>query len=304
MATKKSVKIAAFYVIAAGVLWGIISIFVRRLTQGGMTAMQITAARVTVGTVVLLAVILIKDTKLLKIKPKDLWLFLGTGLFSVVLFNVCYFYTMQHGETSVAVVLLYTSPIFVMLMGAVFFKEKTTLRKLVALAATVLGCVFVSGILGGVKMELITLLTGIGSGFFYASYSIFGRYAVEKYHPLTVTFYTFLVAMVTSVPLCMPGKLIRIVADDKMQILWILGIGVVCTVLPYIFYTEGLERMEAGKAAIMVTVEPLVGTLLGIIAYKESANALKIAGIVLIFAAVVFLDIKERKKVESNEGEK
>ena len=304
MATKKSVKIAAFYVIAAGVLWGIISIFVRRLTQGGMTAMQITAARVTVGTVVLLAVILIKDTKLLKIKPKDLWLFLGTGLFSVVLFNVGYFYTMQHGETSVAVVLLYTSPIFVMLMGAVFFKEKTTLRKLVALAATVLGCVFVSGILGGVKMELITLLTGIGSGFFYASYSIFGRYAVEKYHPLTVTFYTFLVAMVTSVPLCMPGKLIRIVADDKMQILWILGIGVVCTVLPYIFYTEGLERMEAGKAAIMVTVEPLVGTLLGIIAYKESANALKIAGIVLIFAAVVFLDIKERKKVESNEGEK
>ena len=62
--------------------------------------------------------------------------------------------------------------------------------------------------------------------------------------------------------------------------------------------------MEAGKAAIMVTVEPLVGTLLGIIAYKESANALKIAGIVLIFAAVVFLNIKERKKVESNEGEK
>ena len=304
MATKKSVKIAAFYVIAAGVLWGIISIFVRRLTQGGMTAMQITAARVTVGTVVLLAVILIKDTKLLKIKLKDLWLFLGTGLFSVVLFNVCYFYTMQHGEISVAVVLLYTSPIFVMLMGAVFFKEKITLRKLVALAATVLGCVFVSGILGGVKMELITLLTGIGSGFFYASYSIFGRYAVEKYHPLTVTFYTFLVAMVTSVPLCMPGKLIRIVADDKMQILWILGIGVVCTVLPYIFYTEGLERMEAGKAAIMVTVEPLVGTLLGIIAYKESANALKIAGIVLIFAAVVFLNVKERKKVESNEGEK
>jgi len=46
-----------------------------------------------------------------------------------------------------------------------------------------------------------------------------------------------------------------------------------------------------------------VGTLLGIIAYKESANALKIAGIILIFAAVVFLNIKERKKVESNEGE-
>lgn len=46
-------------------------------------------------------------------------------------------------------VLLYTSPIFIMVISAIVFKEKITRNKLLALAMVFVGCVLVAGLLGG-----------------------------------------------------------------------------------------------------------------------------------------------------------
>ena len=80
------------------------------------------------------------------------------------------------------------------------------------------------------------------------------------------------------------------------SILLTVGIAVFCTVLPYIFYTYGLSGLETGKAAIVVTVEPLVGTLVGFIFWKEEINIEKIIGILLIFSAVIILNLKFTNK--------
>lgn len=72
-----------------------------------------------------------------------------------------------------------------------------------------------------------------------------------------------------------------------------LGICLFCTILPYIFYTFGLSGLETGKAAILVTIEPLVGTLIGIFIWHEEINLLKALGIILIFAAVVLSGRRE-----------
>lgn len=49
-------------------------------------------------------------------------------------------------------------------------------------------------------MSGFALMTGIGSGLGYASYSIFGTVALRKYHTFTVIFYTFVVAVVGLLP--------------------------------------------------------------------------------------------------------
>ena len=81
-----------------------------------------------------------------------------------------------------------------MILSAILWKDKITKRKLLALVLAFLGCCFVAGILNG-QLTLTTdgLLLGIGSGLFYSSYTIFGRFALKHYQ-LTVTFYTFLIA--------------------------------------------------------------------------------------------------------------
>lgn len=212
--------LSSLSVISAGVLWGVISLFIKNMANYGLDSMQIATVRLIVASVFFTSFVLIKDPKLLRFQLKDIWMFLGTGVVSVVLFNLSYFYTMLHSQASVAVVLLYTSPIFVMLLSAVFFKEKITVQKLVALVMTFSGCVFVTGIIGGnVFAEPFVIFTGISSGLLYALYTIFGRFALEKYDTMTVTAYTFLFGTIGSIPF---GKVIpasKIIFSDVKLIL-------------------------------------------------------------------------------------
>ena len=65
--------------------------------------------------------------------------------------------------------------------------------------------------------------------------------------------------------------------------------------LPYLLYTWGLQRMDSGRAAILVAVEPLVGAVLGMTAYGEPHGPMKLLGIALILAAVLVLNGKEKE---------
>lgn len=290
---------ATICVLAAGALWGCISLFVRHLTAAGLSAMDISCVRMIVGALGMFIVVLVTDRSLLRIRLRDIWLFVGTGIISVTLFNICYFICMNLSEASIAVVLLYTSPVFVMLMSALFFKEKITGRKVAALVLTFAGCVLVAGLLGGsVHLTPLALGVGIASGFFYATYSIFGRKALEKYDTLTITFYTFAAGAIVSPLIANPGNIAASAAADPTLVLWYLGLGVLCTIAPYLLYTAGLAYLEPSKAAIFATVEPLVGSLLGIFAYGESAGPQKILGMVLILGAVVLANSEKPDRKE------
>lgn len=285
---------ATICVLLAGALWGCISLFVRRLDAAGLSSFDISAVRMVVGAVGMLCIVLVVDRRLLRIRLRDAWLFVGTGVISLTLFNVCYFTCISISEASIAVVLLYTSPIFVMALSAVFFKEQITKRKVLALAMTFLGCALVAGIFGGaVRLGPQALAVGIASGFFYATYSIFGRVALKRYGTLTITFYTFVAGSIASLALGNPAQVASVIATDASLAPWALGLGLACTLAPYLLYTTGLAHLEASRAAILATVEPLVGSLLGILAYGESAGPVKIAGMLLILAAVVLANSEQ-----------
>lgn len=288
---------ATLSVLLSGTLWGIISIFIRQLSAAGLNALEISTVRLVVAAVSFPLFLAVTQRDKLRVKFRDLWLFVGTGIVSVVLFNCFYFSTMMNSEASVAVVLLYTSPAFIMLLSALFFHERITKRKLVSLAMTFAGCVLVAGFVrGGYTISPAILMTGLASGLFYALYTIFGRVALERYDTMTVTAYTFLFGAVGSCFVGHPLPILRTVSQNPSLILWCLGIGLVCTVFPYFFYTWGLQRMESGRAAILVAVEPLVGAILGMTAYHESHDLAKLAGIGLILGAILVVNVTPRVK--------
>ena len=127
-------KKAYLSIIAAAVLWGCIGLFLRLLTAAGLTSMQGVALRSVVGCLFYGLFLLLTDRKALFIAPKDWYYFFGTGVCSLLFFNWCYFNTITRSSMSVAAVLLYTSPVFVTLMSALFFREAVTPVKVIALA--------------------------------------------------------------------------------------------------------------------------------------------------------------------------
>ena len=282
-------------ILLSGVLWGVISLFIRRLSSAGLSTMQICLVRLFFATPILVIMALIFSPKHMRIRLKDIWIFFGTGVVSIFLFNFFYFYTIIHSEASIAGVLLYTSPIFVMLLSAVLFKEKVGLKKLFSLALTFAGCILVSGVIGGkLSLRPIVALTGLASGLFYALYTIFGAIGLKRYDPLTVTAYTFLFALAVALPFGDVRGTVTTLFATPTLLLWGAGIGILCTVLPYFFYTWGLKRVEASRASIISAVEPLVAALVGILLYGERHNFLKILGILFVFVAIVVLNLPRR----------
>ena len=283
-------KFSALCVLAAGLLWGCMGILVRTMNKGGFNSLEVTAFRSVVTSIVMVIFLGIANPKALKIKLKDLWCFIGTGVFSVVFFNVCYFSCMNYTTLSTAAILLYTAPAFVMVMSFFLFKEKFTMRKVLALLVAFAGCVLVSGGFGDSGISTMGLLTGLGAGFGYALYSIFSRFAIKRgYGSYTITVYTFMLAMVGCIPF-MKWEHLGECIQSSAGVLPFAGLmAFLTTVAAYILYTKGLEGMENGKASIIASIEPVMASVVGFLLYKESMSPMGIVGMGLVLAACVLM---------------
>jgi drug/metabolite transporter (DMT)-like permease len=281
-------------ILLAGCFWGSMGIFVRRLADYGFSSIQIVAIRVTLAALIFCILLLIKDPSGFRISVKDIPLFLGLGFGSILFFTVCYFTAITMMPLSTAAILLYTSPIWIMLMSVLFFREKLTGRKLLALVLAFAGCVLVSGI-SGEGMTLPGLLVGLGSGIGYGLYSILGTVALRRYSPFTVTTYTFVFAALGSWLICRPAEMLAKFAaapDLPGLVFFCFLTALVTAVIPFLAYTLGLQTVEASRAGILATVEPLVATLIGVAVFSEPLTLLSGLGILLILAAVVLLNGK------------
>ena len=286
-----------FFILLAGTCWGSIGIFVRRFNALNLVSMDIVAVR-SVFTVIFMAIFLaIYDRKLLKIRFRDIWCFIGTGIISMVFFNYCYFRLIEISSLSVAAVMLYTAPVFVMLMSAVLFHEKITPVKVVALIATFVGCCCVTGVVGSkVHLSLPAILLGLGAGLGYALYSIFGRFALERgYHSFTINLYTFLFAALACAPLVDIGKIFSVCTSSVSMGVFSVLCGLITTVIPYITYNFGLAGVETGKAAIIASIEPVVATLIGVFVFHENLTTGNVIGIALVLAAIVMCNLPGRE---------
>ena len=175
---------SALCVLLAGTLWGSMGLFVRKLNAVGLYALDIVQLRIAISLVLVGLYLLIFARDKLRVRLRDLWCFAGTGIVSLLLFSWCYFSGMQEASLSVMAVLLYTSPAFIVLLSVLLFRETLTRQKLLALVLTFAGCCLVSGLGSGSAVSMKGLLLGLGSGFFYALYSIFSRYAIVDHHVL------------------------------------------------------------------------------------------------------------------------
>ncbi len=282
-------RIAPFLVLLAGILWGMIGIFVRRLNVLGFGSMEIVTLRAITTTCLLFVFLFFYDRNKLKIKIRDVWCFLGTGIFSIVFFNYCYFKAITLTSLSIAAILLYTAPGIVILLSGVLFHERITRVKMLSLLATFFGCALVTGVFtDGGRLNVLGILLGLCSGLGYALYSVFSRFALERgYDSLTISFYTFLFAMVGTIPLCNTQDIIKICFGDFNILVFCFVFGLVSTVIPYIAYTMGLKEMENGRACIIASIEPVTATFLGIVAYQESVTMNEWIGALFVLGAII-----------------
>lgn len=284
-----SKRLGYSYVILGAACWGLIGVFNRLLGEVGVSVWNRVTIRNFLSLVLMTVVFALFKRGVFRIKLRHLPIFVGAGLFSVLGLAVTYFNCQMHCSLAVAGILLYLAPSFVVLMSALFWKAPITKRKVMALVVSFLGCVLVSGIMSGALTVSVTgLLLGIGAGFCYATYTIFAHYGLEHYDSLTMIYWTFFFAGLGSLAFLNWGELAPALPHGTTWI-GIAGLVVIATVLPYLFYTKGLEVVESGKASIIANVEPVVAALTGVVFFHEVLNVWTVLGIVCVLGGVVLL---------------
>lgn len=291
LVNKKSFNIAL--VLLSGILWGTIGIYTTPLNQMGFDSITVVGIRSLLTAVMLGVLLLVKDPKLFIIKPKDLWRFFGMGVLSFAFFNICYMKSMQlNNSLGTACILMYTSPVFIVVFSKFLFKEKITPLKLFCLIISVVGCAFVSG---GGDVTPLGFVFGIGSGLGYGLYSIFSVYAIKKYSFFTAIFYAFVFSSISLLPFCDMGKVVSLAVADYSVILLFLGLAFFITVLPYILYTCALRVVPAGEAGVISCIEPIIASIVGIMLFGQTMSLISVIGTLMILCAVIFLARQKTK---------
>ena len=277
-------------ILVAAALWGIGGVWNRNMMSGGLAPTSVVLLRNFGSMLMLLAIFALRDRSVFRVRREHLKYFFGTGVISIILFTACNFSCQKICSLAVASILLYTGPSFVVILSAILWKETITRKKVAALLLTLVGCALVCGLFAGeLTVTVMGILLGLGSGFFYALYSIFGRYALQAgYNSMTVTVWTFIFAGLGSLVLLRPRELAAAMDSTPMW-MFALGMVVVSTVLPYLLYTSGLARVESGKASIMASLEPVVAALSGVVLFGEPMSAVTLAGIICVLAGVYIL---------------
>lgn len=281
-------------VLTTAVLWGMIGLFSRQLSAEGFTSIQITLIRSALNALILLGILLATGRSRLRLRLGDIPVFIGSGVIGNALFNICYFRTIEVAGLASAAVLLYTAPCFVMLLSAFLFRERITGVKFLALILSFTGCVLVSGFRPGESIiSAGAFLTGLGSGFFYALYSIFLRIGTGRgVDSDSCAFYTYLFSALALIPFGNFGSMVAGYETYPAALLWSVLIAVVSTFLPSVLYTRALTMIETGKASMIAYAEPLTAALIGVFVFGERLDLFAGTGIVLILAALLLLGRK------------
>ncbi len=274
------------YIIMAAVLWGFLGPFGKMAFQEGISPLEVAFWRASLAWLCFGSQALIQRE--IRVEKRDLPSLALFGFFAVTLFYGAYQIAVDRGGAALASVLLYTAPAWVVVLSRFFLKELFTPAKAVALILTLTGVVLISmnqktglSIVKGGGPSAI--LFGLLSGFCYSLYYIFGKHFSEKYSASTLFLYILPFGAICLLP--------WFTFTDKNLTAWAaLGlIAFVSTYGAYHFYYAGLKHIEAGRASIIATAEPVVAAVVAWFWWNESFSMAGYTGSVLIITAVILM---------------
>lgn len=287
-------------VATAASLWGLQGILSKFIYRSGMDPLSLATCKVGISFVALALVLLIRSPQHIKLNRQHLPSLMAYGILGVGLFNISLLTAMHFTTITTAVTLLYTAPAFVAILSAVFLGENLTKTKLLALVSTLAGCYLVIGgyTVNWTEVNATGIGAGLTAGFTYALYSVIGKKKVSEVNRWTVMFYGLGFGTLLLLIVRPPFNIGNYSVSTWFYIIF-LALG---TTLAYTLYIKGLTLLEASKASIIASLEPVVAVFLAVLVLHESLSLPKVIGFFLVIFAVLLLIQEKEPKREITTG--
>lgn len=279
--------------------YGLLPIFAAFAYSNNVTTSTLLFFRFSLAALFLLILVFVKFKKL-KISKRDLLFFFILG---GVFYNIqsrCFFESIKLIPASMTSLILYTYPIIVMILSAIFYKEKITLKIAGAISITVIGLVMLLGASFG-RINGVGILFALGSAVFYSIYIIVSNYVLKSINPLIASAF---VTMFTSFGMLGTGLATGDISFNFKASAWlpILGIVIFSTAMAMLFFFKGMELVGPTNASIISIMEPISTVVFTSIILHSNLTFLQLFGGIIVLGGSI-LAVRQKMQSSVSNGE-
>lgn len=277
------------FILSADLLWALSATAAKFLFNNQVNAFDLAQLRITLAFILLFFYLLIFNRPLLKVKKSDYGYMIIFGIFGMTAVQFSYMYTISQTNIATAVFLQYLAPIFILIYAFITGKENINKAKAISIVTAIIGGYLIVKGTGsqGLAITRPGLLVGLASAWFFAFYTIYGKYGMRRYSPWTL--------------LCWgmgAGSLIWCLYQWPWQTFlqhsitewgFFLYIAVFATIVPFGLFFKGLQQLTPVVTGVTSTMEPVLAGLMAFLILGETLTIWQIIGSLLIVIAVTLL---------------
>lgn len=277
--------VGVIQVVASAVGYGLIGVFGKRAYEAGMRPGELLALRFILATALLWGYLLIARRHLISVRPRQAMACVSLGMFGYAVFSSLYFRALEGLSASLAVLLLYSSPVMVTFGARLILKERVSRAQWLSLPIVSSGLLML--LWGDLSVRNRSAIAfGIGAAIIYAAYIIASSRLVSSVNGLSAGLY-IMTGTTLALNLVAPTTLGRV--DDLSGPAWssIISLALVSTVGALVLFLMGLEKLTSTEATLLSTIEPLTAVVAAALFLKEELAPLQIVGGALVLCAVI-----------------
>lgn len=283
----RTLLIGSLQVIMAGICWGALGIFSTQLGRLGLDSFAITTLRIVTAGMMVLVLLPSLYRTFLTMRAKEWLSLIVQSLIGVLGMTLCYFYAVSQVGVSMAVALLYTAPVFSLVLAKLILGEQISLKSALLAVVAVIG---VACLMAGDTFSLnMGVVVGLLSGLCYSLYGILGKKAMSFNHSTQMVFFSS-VAFSAIALLFLPQTFAtyQTVSTLPMQAwAYVIGLSLVGTIAPFFLYMTALNKLPATTASVFTIIEPLTAIILAIVLLGQPLLPLQMIGVALIIGATL-----------------
>ncbi|CAO3360530.1 EamA family transporter [Azospirillum palustre] len=289
----RAVGMVAIFV--AAILFGAAGAAAKVLFIGTVSPLDLTAIRSFVACAVLGSIMALVPGRSFHIPPPARPMAVAAGIVFVVV-NATFYLAIDMMNVAAAITLEYTSPFFVLVLGALFGSRRIGRRDCGIVALSLVGCFLLTG--GGGEWVRLSagLAVGLACGLAFAVFNIIGNACKARGIGATaLTFWNFAISSVVWAA-ALPFLGLHRLEPTAEMVAYIGFIAVVATILPYWLLLFGLRHVDALPATVIGLLDPLAAGLMAYFLLGETLTPANMAGIALVSLSVILVTLSERQK--------
>ncbi len=290
-------------VIVAALLWASCGTAGKALFNAGMPPFVLVQTRVSLATLIMLVLLAARKPSLLRIRARDIGFFVVFGSVFMALMQLSYFQAISRIQVAAAILVQYLAPVLVAAYSMVFWHERASARKLIALVLSIAGCYLV---VGGYSLELLSMnregiLWALLSALAFASTTLLGEKGMQRHNPWTSLTYALLFSALSLNVVQRPLQIMTLsyTPEQWAAILYIVVFG---TLIPFGLYLLGVNYIRSTRTIITATLEPIAAAFMAFFLLGEVLSPLQLAGGASVIAAIVLLQWDREHDARSPEA--